>query len=437
MRCERKPASNTGWVWRPRASARGCVVDVPGPGRSRFWTTLTDPGTVIAFEAMDDIALRGLGRLFGRDWYERVSASAPQSTDDVAWAPGPLPESWRRVALVEAVDQWLPWPLDQDLLAIDRALAWDAAGARGQAAVTIASCSARVVALRQAALAGDLTPSASDIVRQGADLLVGVLVDDDPDRRALLDLQAQTAVDVGPNDFADLDAFLDGSMALTLGDLETGPNLDASLDLGSVSPRVLEWAGPDLVEIRADADPASDAVVACVRLAEGVDPDDGEACHLVGYLADASTGEVLLSRRFAGGNADDPAELQVALPLAGRPSSGLVVGLFQAGLRGRLRTSPAGRALVRVERLLVAAWAEARRRQARNVPAPDRAAALDAALAGYREVALVHPPSPADEADYRADLAQADCLGRLAALRAEISPLDQAQRPLLAELFRG
>lgn len=437
MRSERTPAGVVGWVWRGSATLGGCVVEVLGPGRSRFWTSLTDPATVIAFEAMDDIALRGLARLFGSAWYDRVSADAPGASDVDRWAPPSLEEAWQRVAVVEGVEQWWPRPIDADLVTIDRALALHRAGARGLAAVTIATCSGRVVELRAAALTGALPPTAADIVADAADLVIDALVEGDEDRSALLTLAESVAYEATPSDYAALDAFREETqppVALTLGTIEA---LDAAVDLVCVSPRVVLWKGPDAREIAARADADTGLVDVVVPLAPGSDPESAELAELVAYLADASTGEILATSALQPTDAldEDAAELSATVPLGGRSPDTIVVGIYQANIGIGPDVGVVGRALARLNRLLVATWEEARRWQARGESAPDRRAQVANAVAALSDAERTSGPGGAEHRLARAACAQADDLGVLRSLRPDLSPAGQAQRPLLAELL--
>lgn len=367
MTAQRVSAGVTGWVWRPEASEGVGIVELQAAHGGRFWVDLLNPGTVVAFQAMTERALDGLGNVFGPGWRARIQSTEPSIETDDRWLPPTLSEGWRRLAVVESVRQWLPNPVDELLLLIDEALAWDEVGEHGQAAITIAQVSHLVVDLQHAAVEGRLPVLAADIVQSAAQLVDRSLTDGHPDRVALAGIETVLAQPVTERDFDTIESWLsekvnDNYFALHLGDNteRDAAILDQPVDLLAVNARIVAWHGPHDPEIKAIANYATGEVTVSLDLAADVEPDDWEATQLITYLCESDTGALLAHASLECPDGIETRTLQATLSLAGIDPSTVTVGVYQADLAPEIRTSPMGRALSKIDRLLIASWASAR-----------------------------------------------------------------------------
>jgi len=427
MTGRRRPAPVGGWRWRPAASEGVGAVELRAPYGGRFWVDLVAPARVIAFQAYTAKALDGLAVVFGPGWRAALDDRSPLVSESEAWAPPPLTDGWRRLAVVESVRQWMPDALDESALVIDEASAWEAAGERGQAAMTIALVTGTLTQLCETAISGGLPSSSHPNLAGAADLALRSLKPDAEDRLTLARLRP--LIDGAP----------DGGSPVPVGwvtaadFMSARPSSDPAqvqggrADLGAVSARLIDWRGPMHPDVCASWD-AEGSVHIGVRLADDADAHDFEARDLIGYLADTDTGTILSQQSLQPG--DDGRRLTCVVPAQGRQPSRLAVGVREGQSPRPPRTTPLGCELSDLDRALIGYWSLARR-SAAGVANPVEGRWLVAALRA-RVTAL--------ESRFLGDVS-AQAAARLARRRLEllerqlhnVLPADPATRPLLAE----
>ncbi len=356
-----------GWSWRVPATRELALTTVPVPAGGTLWVDAFDPSRVVAFHAPTPAALGSLAATLGQDWLERTlrTLGPGGASDDDALAPDTLPDAWQRVALLHALRQWSPAPLDESLLDIDESIAWSDAGVEAWADAVAASDAYRILDLVRRLHDGGLPAATHDAIEDAAALAVRALPDGDERRRSLIEAEA-TMADATALDPAELTTVLDGwsvdshrEAALTLrGGTGEGARersaVQVLVDPLAVHTRVIAWAGPNQPVISARVTDGS--VEIRVTLGTGFDAATTEALGLVVFAVEPRTGRILASAPVHG---DGETEVVGSLDL--EPAGPVtLVGVCDASALERVRTDRAGRSAALAEQHLLAAWSATR-----------------------------------------------------------------------------
>lgn len=213
-----------------------------------------------------------------------------------------LVAAWTRRARTSAIARWEPSPIDEGALMLDEAGARYRTGDHDGAAHLVAAASPALEMLTEDCENGETCSSATSelalLAASARDVTIG---EDWGYAIAALSGRVDTIAAIGAFDDELLMRWLEDlveaeAFDLVGSDLAGGESTARSevewafVDPNLVPPRILEWRGARVPELRAELDTAvrPPRVVLTVRLAYGVDPQCAEASRLIGFAADRS-----------------------------------------------------------------------------------------------------------------------------------------------------
>ncbi|MFH5230863.1 hypothetical protein [Antrihabitans spumae] len=353
--------------WSARVAAVGLVEVVVGDSCT-VRVDSSRPAVVLGWTVGAGADPDPLGRAVANMALAELITSLRGNGKSVQIVDGPvLAEPFEHLAAVTAVARWTLRPVNAGALLLDRAVAAEMVGNRGEA-------------WRLFSYAEDaLLDFAEMCLQKGGSSAIG-------DRLVAALAAAQTCGLDGPyidgllaqleqwSPIADADlvkAFSDWRNAEVVGavgaatDMGNGPSggdpdlfvTTSYLDIEAIPPRVIAWEGAAKPELLIEYHRAQDRAIVTASLAAGVDAVSQEVRQLFAYLCDKETGRVVATAPMTvtGGS------VSANLPGMGLTVDQLYAGLFKTGVRiESLRTDPVGRCLAEVDRHMVDAWGHAR-----------------------------------------------------------------------------
>jgi hypothetical protein len=358
----------TGWEWQPdTAPAAGRTRVDLGRG-AHLWVDLTVPEHPVAAHASDPGALARLSAALGVGYCEDLLRTHPTggTTGDSRRLPElpPLTPAWAHLALVKAVNQYSPLHLDESLLVIDQALAWQQVGFPRRAAALAQAVDTIIVDLWAAGHAGILPVTAASLAAQAVNLLAEA-PDTDPDTLArIAALQATNGPELSDVDLVFLTELWASEIPLAshLGATKP-PELPALLlDPRMLPPRLLRWGGTNWTDITLS--PSSLGLTLHVALRQGCEPWSVEARTLRAIAIDTTNGDRLATATFTAsgsdGDEDRRATLIAHLDLSSDRWHNTTIIVVALEPSTSIDASPTSQIRAQMERLLLAGWSTAR-----------------------------------------------------------------------------
>ncbi|MGW2787024.1 hypothetical protein ACWC3X_38420 [Streptomyces populi] len=384
-------------------------------------------------------------------------------------APPPLPDAWARLGLVTGVQRWLPAPVPEATLAVDWALACHGAGLTEQARARFAAASASLLSRDEQFLEGELPEAMRPGLLAATHAAAQLLGSQHPDAEELNDRateleQTASLPEADRTAREDLLAPLLGTAEPAAVQAEPSPRTEALqeatsawVDPALVPARILRWDGAETPDLLVETHQGRPRIT--VALADDADPDDQEVTELVARVLDLTTGAVCGSGVFLPAPSDGHriyADLDVLTPAADP-----LMQVYQAGRPHPFLDTIRDQELVRVDRLMLEAWALHRLAIAaqalddldREILLPRAADRARLAAAALEDLASAWPQQDASASPLQPGLRVAaghptreDLLARAEAIRSYHTQLaiaspnltDQAKdlvtQPLLAEM---
>lgn len=300
-----KETTHTGWRWEWTGTNNAApTTRIPTPDGAQILVGATSPTQVTGIHAPTPAALHSLTDIVGQPWVrELIAVTGPGGTTNEHSVPQPqLTPAWQRLAVVRSVRQWSPLSIATNLLDLDEALAWHAAGVTPWAR-TLTRLSADTITRARAALThGALPVTTHGDVETAVTLAHTYLDPEDPALAVLNALEVRTAqaTHIDPDDLAaQLQAWsrehsspvTPAAATLSAQPADTDVTIRTVIDPLLIPARVLTWSNPGHPGITAEIKDSTIHVT--LEIAHDLDPEDPDVTDLVVYLTNPATGDKL------------------------------------------------------------------------------------------------------------------------------------------------